>query len=277
MQKCLSGSEGRAGSLRPPSTFYMDAEGRFELRNGVQLHMFISQPPCGDACVIGPNLQPVSRLPTCTVSADTTRTQQTPIQQTNIRHTADAAAMQQSQSAKQEGSDRSRVYSRKGSPAAWTQTDSHPTTRRSASGLRLSAASVSAGMQLTASRFAASPTLPGLGCLVEDSQGSQAGLQQAQGMLRGACTASQRGEGGLCRKPGRGDTTLSMSCSDKLARWTLLGVQVCRNRCCCSSGLRVCRVGKIALSGCCLSCFVGSATGYTSWSSLEALALVCTC
>ena len=27
------------------------------------------------------------------------------------------------------------------------------------------------------------------------------------------------------RKPGRGDTTLSVSCSDKIARWNIVGVQ----------------------------------------------------
>lgn len=27
------------------------------------------------------------------------------------------------------------------------------------------------------------------------------------------------------RKPGRGDTTLSMSCFDKIARWNVVGVQ----------------------------------------------------
>lgn len=37
------------------------------------------------------------------------------------------------------------------------------------------------------------------------------------------CTFLEMGT--VQRKPGRGDTTLSVSCSDKIARWNVVGVQ----------------------------------------------------
>ena len=49
--------------------------------------------------------------------------------------------------------------------------------------------------------------------------------QPAEGACAGAC-GRERPVGSMRRKPGRGDPTLSMSCSDKLARWACLGVQV---------------------------------------------------
>ncbi|MEG7750694.1 hypothetical protein U2087_15725, partial [Listeria monocytogenes] len=34
-------------------------------------------------------------------------------------------------------------------------------------------------------------------------------------------------EGKIRIKPGKGDRTMSLSCSDKIARWNLLGIQGC--------------------------------------------------
>jgi tRNA-specific adenosine deaminase 1 len=55
--------------------------------------------------------------------------------------------------------------------------------------------------------------------------------QQQQGVLCVPCAsdveAGPQQLGVLRRKPGKGDPTLSLSCSDKLARWACLGLQGC--------------------------------------------------
>lgn len=70
-----------------------------------------------------------------------------------------------------------------------------------------------------------------LGVADDDGYSAQPQPQQEQGQWRlpQQHEVESYGEGQatgiLRRKPGRGDATLSMSCSDKLARWALLGLQ----------------------------------------------------
>ncbi len=61
-----------------------------------------------------------------------------------------------------------------------------------------------------------------------DEMNAGCGSTEAFGQSRVTSTTDlARNEVGLLRrKPGRGEPTLSMSCSDKLARWGLLGLQV---------------------------------------------------
>lgn len=54
------------------------------------------------------------------------------------------------------------------------------------------------------------------------------------GIVPSGCSSHPAGEeggsddvlGALRRKPGRGEPTTSLSCSDKMARWGMLGLQV---------------------------------------------------
>ena len=66
---------------------------------------------------------------------------------------------------------------------------------------------------------------PELLALLAADAAAQPLWQPAEGACAGACDG-ERPVGSMRRKPGRGDPTLSMSCSDKLARWACLGVQV---------------------------------------------------
>ena len=175
----------------------MDAQGHFDLSEGVQLHMFISQPPCGNACVIGSDQQAVRTLPTKIWMSS-----------------ADAVNLQQDQLINQDAhskcSFQNKLYLGEGSaymPAISAGNDMPAFSKENGQLDRLGGKSATQDSRSTQ----------------QEQQLSKNTQQEQQSTI---APLKDEGVGGLCRKPGRGDTTLSMSCSDKLARWALLGVQV---------------------------------------------------
>ena len=183
--------------------------------------MFISQPPCGDACVIGSEQQAVTTLPTSTRTSS-----------------ADAVNMQpdqlESQAAHNKHSIPDRMFVAEGSacmPAISTD---------------VPASSTESGQLGRHSR-----TLVPQDSRVTQQEQQPSNTTQEQQHITGPL--KDDGVGGLCRKPGRGDRTLSMSCSDKLARWALLGVQVCLCGLLTCGCIKVCR--SFAADGVCMQCW----------------------
>lgn len=195
----------------------MSVKGCFDLCEGVQLHMFISQPACGAACMIRSEQQPVSMLPLhlCALSAD-------------------AAKMQQDQLEKQHDCNKQvnggEILFRDGSacPSASSVSTAMPAVNTELG--RLSRHSMASAAQHSRSahqgRQPSTAAQQGQHFTTVPRQAKHLTTAHQQGQHH-PTTVPCTGVGGLCRKPGRGDTTLSMSCSDKLARWGLLGVQVC--------------------------------------------------
>ena len=221
--------------------FEMSANGQFQMRKGAQLHMFISQPPCGDACIFDTDIPAVIDLVG-----------------NNIIPVADAADMPVLQHAdclsrleKVEPSTSKLPTITFSEP---TSTGNHPLTHDSSSSQTLPSHPVSYDKFVTSSEPDAEAAEQSMHSpdLLSGSRDTQQQAQHAQHAVsigrpksadlsqvgsRGRMKVQQvrrldanrpvpREIGGLCRKPGRGDATLSMSCSDKLARWNVLGVQV---------------------------------------------------
>ena len=138
-----------------------DGRAAFRLRPAVTLHLFISQPPCGDACVI----------------------------------VLDAGRSQGEQSGA--SAPRGELIS---GGALQLHRDQDLATLKSLPATGRTGAKL---LVLPKSDGSAAPAV------VTDAHASCLGQEAAR------CR----------RKPGRGESTLSMSCSDKIARWSLLGLQ----------------------------------------------------
>ncbi|BDA47371.1 tRNA-specific adenosine deaminase 1 [Coccomyxa sp. Obi] len=168
---------GRQRSSCQP-LFERTASGKFRKRGQWQLHMFVSQPPCGDACIFS------DQAPIGTGCGN--------VPSTGWRRTG--------------------AKRLKADPAGATEEAIEPPCGAAANGQHVH----SAENNMDRSKQA-------------DSMGNAAAIDGQHGYAGGAVSAAWEGErqemGVLRLKPGRGEVTRSLSCSDKLARWTLLGLQ----------------------------------------------------
>ncbi|DBA98890.1 TPA: hypothetical protein ACH3X1_014641 [Trebouxia sp. C0004] len=203
--------------------FSLTNSGRFELHKGVQLHMFISQPPCGDACIFESSAATGSQ--TAGDPADsqtpTDRTcQSTGVEQAEQCHTSLIGNSSQLQSPTSISSSSSEAHSTRllsllPRPEMGVVSSTCVSTEDAVSSQPFDTNAAKAEAYAAAqSANTHQPDMSGRAA-EQDKQHSPA-----------ACEAVQVQQIGILRKkPGRGEPTLSMSCSDKLARWGLLGVQ----------------------------------------------------
>ena len=215
--------------------------------------MFISQPPCGDACIFessaatGSQISTTAGVPAGSQTATGRSCQSTHVDQTEQRSTSLIANSCQLQLPTSISSSRSEAHSPSLSSLLPTSeieivsstcispedavsaqpSDTNSAKPQACATAVLQSASThqpdmpvcAAGLDkqhspaaATAATAAAVP--PAAAPALSHQQGQQIHDQQGKqiGILR--------------KKPGRGEPTLSMSCSDKVARWGLLGVQV---------------------------------------------------
>lgn len=147
---------------------------RLRLRPGVGVHLYVSQPPCGDACVHDADGREAAHG-----SAGGTL--------------GEARSQENAASA----SDDREVLGKTGCTLNDKHKQDDPSPTR---------------------------TLPRTGAKLLGLESQEQALGAAPATIPEPHTRAQA-SGHLRRKPGRGEGTLSMSCSDKLARWRLLGLQ----------------------------------------------------
>ncbi len=162
--------------------------GRFALAAGVSVHMYVSQPPCGDASIhatVAPGPAASTGQP-CESAAS---------------HTAAGSA---------------ELCAAAASAPCTGRTGAKLIRTAGARDVHDAAITAAAIAAPAAQQTATQPTA------AQPTAAQQSAVPQAHEVEAGAQQL-----GAARRKPGRGDATLSMSCSDKLARWACLGLQGC--------------------------------------------------
>jgi len=210
---------------------------KFALRPGISLAMYVSQPPCGDAsifntacaeaCHTDKAAEDLPAAPVATAAQQPVgRTGAKVLRPPGVADVAEAAAVTAAacDDSSQSGAEAGGVVSATrtvpqpmAAPAAEATPGVQPQqrTQQRQQQQQQQHASPSAKSQPAASPCHATPD-----------------AEHQQQLLRSVPTASDvetgpQQLGVLRRKPGKGDPTLSLSCSDKIARWACLGLQGC--------------------------------------------------
>lgn len=179
------------GGQVPPAIFEWTGDSRekcrrCQLRSGLKFHLYISQPPCGDACIF-----PYS------VAAPSEGLAQEK-DSSSVVMDGQCGKRRVKRSGKQTGAKLARIdVSVVGKDAQLAEQEARFLSWTNASSIEGKTTNGACSLEPETGKIC--------------SIGELGGNVQAPGVAR--------------RKPGRGDPTMSMSCSDKIARWNVVGLQ----------------------------------------------------